>query len=367
MRTPTKPAASIASAAALGAALLLATSVQAHAADTNPTGGDNHFDLQAHRGGIGLTVESTLASFAKGIETGVSTLELDLQITKDGREVITHDRKISGKKCLDTAPVTPNDPQYPYVGKYIKDLTFAQVRSLDCGSLTQPEFPGQQASPGAKMPTLAEVFAMTDAHRASQVKFNIETKVEAGAPEQTAPREQFVDVALREINKAHMQHRVSIQSFDWGSLRLVQQRAPQIPTVALTNKDFLQAGQPGKSPWLGGIDADDFGGDLVASAASLGFNAISPVHGTPQNGKVTDPDYVPYVTPDMVRRAHAAGMQVIPWTVDDKPTMRALIGAGVDGLITDYPDRLREVMAESGMKLPKAFAPQPGHSAAAAS
>ena len=180
-------------------------SVQAHAADTNPNGGDNHFDLQAHRGGIGLTVESTLASFAKGIETGVSTLELDLQITKDGREVITHDRKISGKKCLDTAPVTPNDPQYPYVGKYIKDLTFAQVRSLDCGSLTQPEFPGQQASPGAKMPTLAEVFAMTDAHRASQVKFNIETKVEAGAPQETAPREQFVDVALREIKAAHMQ------------------------------------------------------------------------------------------------------------------------------------------------------------------
>ena len=223
-----------------------------------------------------MTVESTLASFAKGIETGVSTLELDLQITKDGHEVITHDRKISGQKCLDTAPVTPNDPQFPYVGKYVKDLTFAQVRSLDCGSLTLPQFPGQAASPGAKMPTLAEVFALADSHRASQVKFNIETKVEAGAPQETAPREQFVDVALREIKAAHMQSRVSIESFDWGSLRLVQQRDPQIRTVALTNKDFLQAGQPGKSPWLGGIDADDFGGDLVAAASSLGFDAISP-------------------------------------------------------------------------------------------
>lgn len=365
MRTPTKPTASILGAAVLGTALLLSSSLPAHAADTNAggtsaAGGDNHFDLQAHRGGIGLTVESTLASFARGIETGVSTLEMDLQITKDGREVITHDRKISGQKCLDTAPVTPNDPQFPYVGKYIKDLTFDQVRSLDCGSLTLPQFPGQQASPGAKMPTLAEVFAMTDAHHASQVRFNIETKVEAGAPEQTAPREQFVEVALREINKAHMQSRVSIESFDWGSLRLVQQQAPQIPTVALTNKDFLQAGQPGKSPWLGGIDADDFGGDLVAAAASLHFNAISPVHGTPQNGKVTDPNYVPYVTPDMVQRAHAAGMKVIPWTIDDKPTMRALIADGVDGLITDYPNLLREVMAESGMKLPKAFEPQAG-------
>ena len=78
-----------------------------------------------------------------------------------------------------------------------------------------------------------------------------------------------------------------------------------------------------------------------------------PVHGTPQDGAVTDPGYVPYVTADMVSRAHAAGMQVIPWTVDDKATMRALIAAGVDGLITDYPDRLRDVMAESGMKLPR--------------
>jgi glycerophosphoryl diester phosphodiesterase len=355
MRIPTKRGAFI-----LSAALLLATSAQAHAADTNAHRTDNHFDLEAHRGGLGLTVESTLASFARGLETGVSTLELDLQITKDGREVITHDRKISGKKCLDTAPVTPNDPAFPYVGKYIKDLTFEQVRSLDCGSLTQPQFPGQAASPGARMPTLAEVFALAGSYRASQVKFNIETKVEAGAPEETAPREQFVDVALREIKAAHMQSRVSIQSFDWGSLRLVQQRDPNIRTVALTNKDFLQAGRPGSSPWLGGIDADDFGGDLIAAAAALGFDAVSPVHGTPQDGKVTDPGYVPYVTADMVDRAHAAGMQLVPWTVDDRPTMQAMVDAGVDGIITDYPDRLREVLAAAGMKLPQSFELQPG-------
>ncbi|MCU1530787.1 MAG: glycerophosphodiester phosphodiesterase [Arthrobacter sp.] len=355
MRTPTKLGAAV-----LSAALLLAASAQAQAAGKNANGTDNRFELQAHRGGIGLTVESTLASFAKGLETGVSTLELDLQITKDGREVITHDRKVSDKKCLDTAPVTPNDPAFPYVGKYVKDLTFEQVRSLDCGSLTQPQFPGQTASPGAKMPTLAEVFALAGSHRAGQVKFNIETKVEAGAPEETAPREQLVDVALREIKAARMQSRVSIQSFDWGSLRLVQQRDPKIRTVALTNKDFLQAGQPGSSPWLGGIDADDFGGDLIAAAASLGFDAVSPVHGTPQNGTVTDPGYVPYVTADMVQRAHAAGMQVIPWTVNDQPTMRALIGTGVDGIITDYPDRLREVLADAGRKLPCSVKLQPG-------
>ena len=347
-------------AAAICTGLALGTSLPAQAADTNPNGADNHFDLQAHRGGLGLTVESTLPAFAKALETGVTTLELDLQITKDGREVVTHDRKISDKKCADTAPVTPGDPQFPYVGKYIKDLTFDQVRSLDCGSLTLSQFPGQQSAPGEKMPTLAEVFALVDSYRASQVKFNIETKVEAGAPEQTAPREQFVAVALKEIKAANMQPRVSIQSFDWGALRLVQDLDPQIRTVALTNKDFLQAGKPGSSPWLGGIDADDFGGDLVAAASHLGFDAISPVHGTPQNGTVVDPGYTPYVTADMVNRAHEAGMQVIPWTVDDKPTMRALIDTGVDGIITDYPDRLRDVMAEYSMKLPQQFSLEPG-------
>jgi glycerophosphoryl diester phosphodiesterase len=350
-------------AAALTAGMALGTSLPAHAADTNPNGTANHFDLQAHRGGLGLTVESTLASFAKALETGVSTIELDLQITKDGREVVTHDRKISAQKCRDTAPVTAGDPLFPYVGKYIKDLTFEQVRSLDCGSQTLPRYPGQQASPGANMPTLAEVFELARSYRASQVKFNIETKVEAGAPEQTAPREQFVDVALREIKEADMLQRVSIQSFDWGALRLVQEREPGLRTVALTNKDFLQAGQPGASPWLGGIDSDDFGGDLVQAASFLGFDAISPVHGAPQDGKVTDPGYSPYVTVDMVDRAHATGMQVIPWTVNDKPTMRALMDAGVDGLITDYPDRLREVMAERSLKLPKQYTLVPGASA----
>jgi glycerophosphoryl diester phosphodiesterase len=352
-------------AAALTAALTTGLALPAQAADANPNGGQNHFDLQAHRGGLGLTVESTIASFSKALEVGVSTLELDLQITKDGREVITHDRKISGQKCQDTTPVTAGDPDFPYVGKYVKDLTFDQVRSLDCGSVPLAKYPGQQTSPEAKMPTLAEVFDLTRQYRASQVRFNIETKVEAGAPEQTAPREQFVEVAIREIKAANMQHRVSIQSFDWGALRLVQEREPGLRTVALTNKDFLQAGQAGASPWLGGIDSDDFGGDLVEAASFLGFDAVSPVHGNPQDGKVTDPGYAPYVTAEMVARAHAKGMQVIPWTVNDQPAMRALMDIGVDGIITDYPDRLREVMAERDLKLPKQYTLDPGNSVSA--
>ncbi|GGL15661.1 putative glycerophosphoryl diester phosphodiesterase precursor (GlpQ) [Sphaerisporangium melleum] len=313
------------------------------------------FDLQAHRGGLGLVVESTLDSFANGLRVGVSTLELDLQITEDGKAVVTHDRKVDGRKCRDTGPVTPGDPEYPYVGKYIKDLTLAQVWSLDCGSTPLPEFPGQRPSPGARMPLLSQVFDLVKRFRANDVMLNVETKVEAGAPEQTAPREQFVQVAADEIRRAHMKNRVTIQSFDWGSLMRMRQVEPHLPLVALTNYDFLQTGQPGASPWLGGIDIDDFGGDPLKAIKSFGASAFSPVHGFPQNGKITDPGYRPYVTKAMVDQAHALGIKIIPWTVDDEPTMNKLIDDGVDGLITDYPDRLRGVLATRGFKLPKQY------------
>ncbi|MGG0178404.1 glycerophosphodiester phosphodiesterase [Gottfriedia acidiceleris] len=318
--------------------------------------GPKDFDLQAHRGGLGLTVESTLASFSHALELGVSTLELDVQITEDHQAVITHDRKITGTKCSDTKPAFVGDSEYPYVGKYIKDLTLAQVRTLDCGSKGLPQFPGQQLSPGARMPLLTEVFDLVKKYNAKKVWMNIETKVEAGAPEQTAPREEFVQIVAKQVREAGMLDQVSIQSFDWGSLKLMHEVEPRLPLVALTNgPEFLQPGKPGKSPWLGGIDIDDFDGNLVTAAHSLGVNAISPVHGFPQDGKITDANYTPYITKNMVQEAHQYGMKVIPWTVDDQPTMQKLIDDGVDGIITDYPDRLRDVMNQNHFKLPKSY------------
>ncbi|WP_020669196.1 glycerophosphodiester phosphodiesterase family protein [Amycolatopsis nigrescens] len=313
------------------------------------------FDIQAHRGGIGLTVEGTLAAFSRAMELGVTTLELDIQITSDGREVITHDRRINPAKCADTGPVTPGDPQFPYAGKYVKDLTFAQVRTLDCGSQRQPNFPGQQLSPGAKMPTLAELFALARRHHAWGLRFNVETKVEAAAPAETAPREQFVRRAAREITRSGFAANVTVQSFDWGALMLMHRTAPWLRTVALTQPEFLQVGLPGRSPWLGGLDIDDFGGSPVRAVRSFGASALSPVHGNPQGGGVGDPGYQPFTTKALVDEAHRAGIKVIPWTVDDKPTMHKLIDDGVDGIITDYPDRLREVAASRGFTLPRGY------------
>jgi glycerophosphoryl diester phosphodiesterase len=313
------------------------------------------FDIQAHRGGLGLTVESTIASFSHGLDLGVSTLELDVQITQDGYAVVTHDRKVTGSKCRDTAPYTPNDPEYPYVGKFINTLTLKQVKQLDCGSLPQAGFPGQQPDPGARMPELRDVFALVHRFHAYDVKLNVETKVEAGAPSETAPREQFVQVVAREIRTAGIARQVTIQSFDWGSLMRMHQVAPELPLVALDNYDFLQVGKPGRSPWLGGIDIDDFGGDPIKAVKSFGASAISPVDGFPQGGKITDPAFRPYFTKDLVTSAHQAGLKVIPWTVDDPATIQWFIDQGVDGIISDYPDRVRDVVRQNGFRLPKAY------------
>ncbi|MDG4766742.1 glycerophosphodiester phosphodiesterase family protein [Solwaraspora sp. WMMD406] len=314
------------------------------------------FDLQAHRGGLGLRVESTLAAFGNALRLGVRTLELDVQITRDGHAVVTHDRRVSSAKCTDTAPVSTDDPDFPYVGKFVHTLTLAQVRTLDCGSRTLPGYPGQTPVPGATMPLLREVLDLVKRYEANQVRLNVETKVEAGAPHETAPREQFVQVTAAEIRAAGLLRQTTVQSFDWGALMRMRQVEPRLPLVALTNYDFLQVGAPGASPWLGGIDIDDFGGDPIRAIKTFGATSFSPVHGFPQNGTVTDPDYRPYVTKDLVRHAHRHGITVVPWTVNDVPTMAKLIDDGVDGLITDYPDRLRDLMAQRRMRLPKPYA-----------
>jgi glycerophosphoryl diester phosphodiesterase len=354
----------VAVAAIAGAAVLVVPAAASGAGTGEGAGRQRGFDLQAHRGGLGLVVENTLPAFANALELGVSTLELDVQITEDGHAVVTHDRDPSPNKCVDTAPAFPGDPEFPYVPgqRFIKDLTLAQVRTIDCGSLRLAQYPDQRLAPGARMPLLSEVFDLVRAYRAHRVTLNVETKVEAGAPEQTAPREQFVQVVAREVRRARMVDQVTIQSFDWGALMRMRRVEPRLPIVALTNgQQFLQAGQAGASPWLGGIDIDDFSGSLqrryVAAAASFGADAVSPVHGDPQGGHVGDPGYVPFTTPELVRAAHRADMDVVPWTVNDRATIESLMDIGVDGIITDRPDLVRTIMAEHGHRLPRAYRP----------
>ncbi len=294
-------------------ALMVAPQAVAQAAD---------FDLQAHRGGRGETTEESLRAFAKSLELGVSTLELDVVITKDHQPLVWHDPTIEPEKCTDTGPAFAGDPLYPYVGKLVHDLTLEQIGKLDCGKPLK-DFPHAEVVRNNKIATLPQVFALVDSYDAD-VRYNIETKVEADKPAESASPDEFVDVILAAVRSANKVERVEIQSFDWRTLPMVRQREPSIPLVAL---------------W----DSTTAIGDPIIGALMVGANIVSP-------------DY-PVLVADktFVGRAHALGLKVIPWTIDDVDTMRTQITAGVDGIITDYPTLLRDVMRQLSMPLPPPY------------
>jgi glycerophosphoryl diester phosphodiesterase len=296
------------------------------------------FDLQAHRGGRGETTEESLRAFAKSLELGVSTLELDIVITSDRQPMVWHDATIDAEKCADTGPAFAGDPQYPYVGKLVHELTLVQISTLDCGKQLA-EFPHAEVLQGNKIATLPEVFALADLYRAG-VRYNIETKVEADQPDRSAEPQQFVDVILAAVRAAGKVDRVEIQSFDWRTLPMVRQAEPSIPLVALYDDETWVP----DSPWLAGINVADpaVGGDPMIAATMVGADIVSPSYQL-----VTGKPYVDH--------AHSLGLEIIPWTVNDAAAMREQIGYGVDGIMTDYPTLLRSVMAELGMVLPPAY------------
>ena len=292
------------------------------------------FDLQAHAGGRGQATGESLRAFAKSLELGVSTLELDINVTKDHQPLVWHDPVIDPKQCSDTGPAFTGDPSYPYVGKLIHELTLTQIRTLDCGK-PNSEFPDAEVVPNNKIAVLPEVFSLADSYHAD-VRYNIETKVTADRPGISADPQEFVDVVLAAIRTAGKVDRVEIQSFDWRTLPLVHRAEPSIPLVALWTE---QTWVP-DSPWLAGVNPAVVG-DPVIGATLVGANILSP--------EFTLADK------SLVDRAHSLRLSVIPWTVDNVGDMRAQIANGVDGLITNYPARLRALMAELGMPLPPAY------------
>ena len=292
------------------------------------------FDLQAHAGGRGEATGESLQAFAKSIELGVSTLEFDINITKDRQPLVWHDPIIESQQCSDTGPAFAGDPSYPYVGKPVHDLTLAQIRTLDCGK-PNSQFPNAEVVRGNRMATLPEVFTLAESYRAD-VRYNIETKVTADRPAISADPQEFVDVVLAAVRTAGKVDRVEIQSFDWRTLPLVHQAEPAIPLVALWNAHTWVP----DSPWLAGVNPAIVG-DSVLGATMVGANILSPAY------------FI--VDKPLVDRAHSLGLKVIPWTVDDANDMRAQIADGVDGIITNYPARLRGVMSELGMPLPPGY------------
>ncbi len=316
----------------LGAASLGSAPAGVWAAEPQAT-----FDLQGHRGARGLAPENTLVAFAKALDIGVTTLELDLAMTRDGVLVIAHDPRLNPNFTRDAKGQWLVAP-----GPSIQSLDLAELQKHDVGRL-QPgtayakNYPEQVPSDGQTVPTLEALFEMVKQRGQTRVRFNIEPKTNPTAPDLTASPEDFVRALLRVLDRHGLRSRVSVESFDWRSLRAVQRLAPEINTVALTTQQSPPYNLA-DARWTDGLTLQAHGGSTPKMVKQLGAHTWSPHQGD--------------LSQALVDEAHALGLAVIPWTVNDPAVMDRFLTWGVDGLISDHPDRVRSAMQRRSMALP---------------
>lgn len=315
-------------AAIVAAALLAVSAVHA-------------FDLQGHRGARGLRPENTLAAFSHALALGVTTLETDLAVTRDDVLVIAHDPALN--------PDIVRGPDGRWLaakGPPIRTLTLAELKRYDVGRLDPAskyakQFPEQQAADGERIPTLTELVALVRAS-GKPVRFNLETKITPTGTDETVDAAKFARLVVDAVRSGGLAERVTIQSFDWRTLVHAKQLAPEIATACLTSEtesfDTVRRKEAGASPWHAGLELAAHAGSLARLARAAGCSTWSP--------------FWRNVTAEQIADAHALGLAVLPWTVNDPAEMARLIDMRVDGLITDYPDRLRRVREAKGLPLP---------------
>ena len=299
------------------------------------------FDVEGHRGTRGHAPENTLAAFKRALAIGVTTLETDLAVTRDGILVISHNPSLNPDLVR-----APDGRWLPANGPPIRTLTLEELKRYDIGRIDPAsnyarQFPEQQPVDGERFPTLADLFDLVKAQR-SPVRLNLETKLDPARADETVDPATFARLVVAAVRAAGFSDRVTVQSFDWRTLVEARKLAPEIPTACLTiqtsDNDNVRATAGAPSAWTAGFDLRDFAGSVPRLAHAADCAIWSPLARN--------------VTPENLREAHALGMRVLPWTVNDPAIMARLIDQGVDGLITDYPDRLRKVMADKGMPLP---------------
>jgi glycerophosphoryl diester phosphodiesterase len=306
-------------------------------------------DVQGHRGARGLAPENTLAAFAKALSLGVTTLELDTGVTADGVVVVTHDPALNPDITRDARGRFLDGPGPPVV-----QLTYAQLRAYDVGrirpgSAYAARFPDQAPVEDQHIPKLSDVFALADRAANQVVRFNVETKSDPRKQTPTLAPEAFAEAVVRVVRAHGAQARTTLQSFDWRTLRHARTIAPEIERVCLTvqrpGDDNVEAGRPGAPATLAGLDVDDFQGSVPRLVKAAGCAVWSP--------NALD------VRPAAVREAQALGLAVVPWTINEPAELDTFVGYGVDGIITDRPDRLRAVLRARGLPLPRATPIEP--------
>lgn len=268
----------------------------------------DQLDLQGHRGCRGLLPENSIPAFLHALELGVTTLELDVVVSRDSQVLVSHEPWLSHVICRDPsgAPIAEGSEKV----WNLYQMDYATIRDCDCGSRRHPQFPEQQLLPTYK-PLLSEVIDSVRDYCQSRQQplpfFNIETKSQPTGDEIYHPEPQrFVELLLAVIEEKDITDRTYLQSFDPRTLRVARQQAPDIPLVLLV-------GEPGGP---------------ATYLDSLGFvpAGYSPAY--------------PLVDAALVAFCEDKQMQLIPWTVNDPDDMQRMLDLGVDGIITDYPDRL---------------------------
>jgi glycerophosphoryl diester phosphodiesterase len=284
------------------------------------------FDLQGHRGARGLAPENTLAGFELALALGVDTLESDLALTRDGVLVLAHDPQVNP----DLARLDGLWVEAP--GPAIFSLTLEQLRRYDIGRLRPDtpyarQWPQQQPADGQRYPTLSELAALARA-AGRPVRLNLETKIRPDSGTAVPDPETFARRVAEALDREGLAATTTVQSFDWRTLVALKRLAPGIETVCLSivspNFDTVSADASGASPWHAGLTEREHG-SLPQRARAAGCAVWSPQW---RNLDAT-----------ALAQAHALGLRVIPWTVNEPAEMERLLALGVDGLITDYPDR----------------------------
>lgn len=279
----------------LFAALLLTMAAQAQ------------FDVQGHRGCRGLMPENSIPAMIRALELGVSTLEMDVVMTSDDVVILSHEPWMSAEICTDAEGKVLSEDREKYS---IYRMTFDEVRSFDCGSIGNKRFPEQQKIQVYK-PSLAEVLDSVAIYCSKNElplpDLNIETKITPEGDDVFHPKpEILVNGIAAVINDSPFKDKMYLQSFDPRSLEVAHRTQPKWNLVLLIEKEK----------------------DVERALESLSFppDVYSPFF------ELLDQEGIDYL--------HERNIRVIPWTVNFVPYAKVLKDMGVDGIITDYPDRI---------------------------
>ena len=269
---------------------------------------DSAFDLQGHRGARGLLPENTIPAFLRAQELGVTSLEMDVVISKDEQVVVSHDPWLSGTICsLPTGEPVPVEDQENY---RIYEMTYDEIARYDCGRRGHPSFPRQEPIAVFK-PLLRTVIAAAEnfvrEHGRSAIRYNIETKSRPEGDGVFHPDPKTFTRLLHDVLvETGVTDRTTLQSFDPRTLQEGRRMDPDWRLALLVAREHDKG--------------------LQSNLKILGFtpHIYSPEHSL--------------VDRSLLDKAHALNMKVIPWTVNTLEEMKRLRSLGVDGIITDYPD-----------------------------